>query len=34
MRKVYFAVVYVVLSLGALLLASGAPIPWTGTGGG
>lgn len=34
MKKVYLTIVYVVLSLGAILVASGAPIPWTGTGGG
>ena len=34
MRKSYFAVVYVVLALAALIVAAGAPIPWSGTGGG
>lgn len=34
MRKGYFAVVYVVLALAALVVSAGAPIPWSGTGGG
>jgi len=34
MKRVYLTVVYVVLSLGAMLVASGAPLPWSGTGGG
>jgi len=33
MKKFYLTIVYVVLSIGAILIASGAPIPWTGTGG-
>jgi hypothetical protein len=32
MRKTYFTVVYVVLSLAALVLASGAPGAFSGTG--
>ncbi|MFO7697012.1 MAG: hypothetical protein R6X16_07635 [Anaerolineae bacterium] len=34
MRKSYFAIVYVVLVLAALVVSAGAPIPWSGTGGG
>ncbi len=34
MKKVYFTIVYVVLTAAAMILASGAPIPWSGTGGG
>lgn len=33
MKRAYYSVVYVILTLGALLVASGAPIPWSGTGG-
>lgn len=33
MKKVYFAIVYVILSLAALILASGAPAAYSGTGG-
>ncbi len=32
MRKTYFTVIYVVLSLAALILASGAPGAYSGTG--
>ena len=32
MRKTYFTIVYVVLSLAALVLASGAPGAFSGTG--
>jgi hypothetical protein len=34
MRRIYFSVVYVILTVASLVLASGAPTPWTGTGGG
>ncbi len=34
MKRVYLTIVYVVLSVGAMLVASGAPIPWSGGGGG
>ncbi len=34
MKKVYFSVTYVLLTAAALLIAGGAPIPWSGTGGG
>ena len=34
MRKAYFTIVYVILSIAALVVASGAPIPHSGTGGG
>ena len=34
MRKLFFSVVYVVLSVAALVLASGAPVAYSGTGGG
>lgn len=34
MRRVYFSVMYVLLAATALLVAGGAPIPWSGTGGG
>ena len=34
MRKVFFTVVYVVMSVAALIVASGAPSPWSGSGGG
>ncbi len=30
MRKLYFSVVYVVLTAAALIVAAGAPIPWSG----
>jgi hypothetical protein len=32
MKKTYFTIVYVVLSLAALVLASGAPGAYSGTG--
>jgi hypothetical protein len=34
MRKTFFSVVYVVLSIAALVLASGAPAAYGGSGGG
>jgi len=34
MKRVYFSVMYVLLAATALLVAGGAPIPWSGTGGG
>ena len=34
MKKLYFRVMYVLLAVGALVIAGGAPIPWSGTGGG
>ena len=34
MKKLYFTIVYVLLSVGALVLASGAPAAFSGTGGG
>jgi len=34
MKRVYFSVMYVLLTATALLVAGGAPIPWSGTGGG
>ena len=34
MKRVYFSVVYVVLSIAGLVMASGAPTAWTGSGGG
>lgn len=34
MKKVYWTIVYVVLTVGAEVIASGAPIPWSGSGGG
>jgi hypothetical protein len=34
MKRVYFLVVYVVLTVAALVLASGAPVSFSGTGGG
>jgi hypothetical protein len=34
MKKTYVTIAYVVLTLAALLVAAGAPIPWSGTGGG
>jgi hypothetical protein len=34
MKKTYYAILYVILSIGTLVLASGGPTPWTGTGGG
>ena len=34
MRKIFFTVVYVILSVAALILASGGPAPYSGTGGG
>ncbi len=33
-KKVYVNVLYLVLSAVALLVAAGAPIPWSGSGGG
>ncbi len=33
-KKAYFHIAYIVLSAAALLVAAGAPIPWTGSGGG
>lgn len=34
MKRVYFHIVYVILTAAALILASGAPAPFSGTGGG
>ena len=34
MRKTFFTIVYVVLSVAAMILASGAPVAYSGTGGG
>jgi hypothetical protein len=34
MRKAFFQVAYIVLSAAALIVAAGAPIPWSGSGGG
>jgi hypothetical protein len=34
MKKVYFTIIYVVLSVAAMVLASGAPLAYGGTGGG
>jgi hypothetical protein len=34
MRKAYFHIMYVILSAAALIIAAGAPIPWSGSGGG
>ena len=34
MKKVYFSVIYVVLSVAALVLASGGPVAYSGSGGG
>lgn len=34
MKKVYFTIIYVVLSIATLVLASGAPASYSGTGGG
>jgi len=34
MRKHYLSIVYVVFALVALVVTGGAPIPWSGTGGG
>ena len=34
MRRAYFTVLYFVLSFAALVLASGAPVPPSATGGG
>lgn len=34
MKKNLFATVYVVASLVAMAIAAGAPIPWSGSGGG
>ena len=33
-RKAFFHIAYVVLSAAARVVAAGAPIPWTGSGGG
>jgi hypothetical protein len=32
MKRVYFTIVYVVLSVAAVIIAGGAPAPWSGTG--
>jgi hypothetical protein len=32
MKKAYFTVAYVVLSVAAAILAAGAPAPWSGSG--
>jgi hypothetical protein len=34
MKRAYFHIVYIVLTAAALILASGAPAPFSGTGGG
>lgn len=34
MKRAYFTVLYFVLTAAALVLASGAPAPFSGTGGG
>jgi hypothetical protein len=34
MKRIYFTVVYVVLTVAALVLSSGAPVSFSGTGGG
>ena len=34
MKKAYWLVVYVVLTIAATVVAAGAPIPWSGSGGG
>mgnify|MGYP000843540052 CR=1 FL=1 len=34
MKRIYFTVVYVVLTVAALAMASGAPVAFGGTGGG
>ena len=34
MKKVYWSIVYVVLSVAAIVLASGAPVSFSGSGGG
>ncbi len=34
MKKAYFHIAYIVLSAAALVAAAGAPIPWSGSGGG
>ena len=34
MKRIYFTILYVILSVGALILASGAPAAFSGTGGG
>lgn len=34
MKRVYFTIVYVVLTAATLILASGAPVSFGGTGGG
>lgn len=30
MKRTYFAIVYVILSVAALVMASGSPFPWGG----
>ncbi len=30
MKRTYFAIVYLVLSVAALVMASGGPVPWGG----
>lgn len=34
MKRIYFNIVYVVLSVVAIVLASGAPVSFSGSGGG
>jgi hypothetical protein len=34
MKRAYFTIVYVVLSVAAIVLASGAPVSFSGSGGG
>jgi hypothetical protein len=34
MKRVYLTIVYLVLTIAALVLASGAPVAFSGTGGG
>lgn len=34
MKKAYFTIIYVVLAVAALILASGGPVAYTGSGGG
>jgi hypothetical protein len=34
MKKALFRIVYIVLATVALIVAAGAPIPWSGSGGG
>lgn len=33
-KRVYWTVIYVILTVAALVMASGAPASWSGTGGG